>query len=52
MTLTHLREEKPTALIITGDFNCRSSQWWEGDNEYPEGTALDYFIEKITYTNQ
>ena len=45
MTLTRLRQEKPTALIITGDFNCRSSQWWEGDNEYPEGTALDEFIE-------
>ena len=45
MTLTRLRQEKPTALIITGDSNCRSSQWWEGDNEYPEGTALDDFIE-------
>ena len=45
MILTRLRQKKPTALIITGDFNSRSSQWWEGDNDFPEGTALEEFIE-------
>ena len=44
MTLTRLSQEKPTAVIIMGDFNCRSSQWWKGDNDFPEGTALEEFI--------
>ena len=30
---------------MTGDFNCRSSQWWGGDIENPEGTALDEILE-------
>ena len=32
-------------LILTGDFNFRSSLWWEDDAENPEGTALDELIE-------
>ena len=32
-------------MVITGDFNCRSKQWWPGDVELPEGSALDEFIE-------
>lgn len=37
VTVTHLRQEKSAAIIITGDFNCSSSQLWEGDYHYPEG---------------
>ena len=32
-------------MILTGDFNCRSSQWWPQDVEHFEGTALDELIE-------
>ena len=28
----------------TGDFTCRSSQWWTKDDANPEGAALDEFI--------
>ena len=45
MIVTRLRHEKSTAIIITGDFNCRSSQFWEGDDDHPERIALDEFIE-------
>ena len=45
MTLNQLQGERPHTLIITGDFNCRSSQWWAADVESPEGTALDEIIE-------
>ena len=46
-----VRHEKPTALIITGDFNCKSFHWWEGDDECPQGTALDEFIETNNLCN-
>ena len=39
--LNHVRDERPYCLILTGDFNCRSSQWWKEDVESPEGAALD-----------
>ena len=44
MTLNQLQGERPHSLIITGDFHCRSSQWWVVDVESPEGTALDEII--------
>ena len=25
-----LQREKPYSFIMTGDFNCRSAQWWGG----------------------
>ena len=43
--INQVRGERPYCLILTGDFNCRSSQWWEDDAENPEGTALDELIE-------
>ena len=43
--ISRLKAENPHALILTGDFNCRSSQWWHGDTEQPEGTDLDELIE-------
>ena len=32
-------------MILTGDYNCRSSQWWPGDTEQPGGNDVDEFIE-------
>ena len=43
--LSTIRDERPHCVIFTGDFNCRSSQWWADDVESPEGAALDEFLE-------
>ena len=40
-----IQAENPHSVILTGDFNCRSPQWWTGDVQQPEGTALDELIE-------
>ena len=40
-----VRREDPYSFVLTGDFNCRSAQWWPLDDELPEGTALDDLIE-------
>ena len=32
-------------MILTGDFNCRSSQWWPHDVEHYEGSVLNELIE-------
>ena len=45
MIVTRLRQENATAIIIKGDFNCRSSQFWEGDEDNPEGIAFDEFLD-------
>ena len=43
--LDKIQTEKPYSVILTGDFNCRPSQWWTGDVQQPEGTALEELIE-------
>ena len=45
LTVDRTKNCKPHCIVITGDFNCRSKQWWPGDVELPEGSALDEFIE-------
>ena len=45
-TAVRLEQENSTAILITGDFNCRPSQYWEGEDDHPEGIALEEFIEK------
>ena len=45
MIFDQIRREKFHSLILTGDLNCRSSQWWDEDTEYPEGDAVDEVIE-------
>jgi len=41
----NFQRERPYSIIVTGDFNCRSSQWWGGDIENQEGAALDELLE-------
>ena len=41
--LSKQSSEDPYAEIITGDFNCRSSKWWQGDTENEEGKVLEPF---------
>ena len=41
LLLSKLHAENPFSVIITGDFNCRSSQWWENDVENNEGKLFE-----------
>ena len=50
LLLDYMRDEKPYCIIFTGDFNCRSQQWWPGHIENEEGVALDEFIESNNLT--
>ena len=46
LTVDRIKNCKSHCIAITGDFNCRSKQWWwPGDVELPEGSALDECIE-------
>ena len=45
LTLDYINDIKPYYMVLTGDFNCRSSHWWAEDTELPERTALDELIE-------
>ena len=40
-----MQRERPHLMILTGDLNCRSSQWWPQDMEEPQGMALEELIE-------
>ena len=39
--LSKMSTEEPYAIIITGEFNCRSPQWWEDDIKTDEGKQLE-----------
>ena len=41
MMLSKMHAENPYCVIITGDFNCRSTQWWESDIENNEGKLFE-----------
>ena len=41
---------RPRCVILTGDFNCRTNQWWPGDKNLPEGIALDDLFESYNMT--
>ena len=43
--MENIQAKKPDCIIITGDFNCRTQQWWSGDIEDHHGTALDDLIQ-------
>ena len=36
-----MQSETPIAIVITGDFNCRSNQWWVDDVENTEGKLFE-----------
>ena len=40
-----MNNDSPHSVIITGDLNGRSSQWWTEDIENIEGATLDAMIE-------
>ena len=41
LLFSKLHAEDPYCVIIMGDFNCRSTQWWENDSENIEGTLFE-----------
>ena len=41
LMLSKMHAENPFCVIITGDFNCRSTQWWENDIETNEGKLFE-----------
>ena len=41
LLVSKVRAENPFGIIIMGDFNCRSTQWWENDIENNEGKLFE-----------
>ena len=41
LLLSKMHAENPFSVIITGDFNCHSSQWWDNDIENNEGKLFE-----------
>ena len=37
-------KQKPSFIVILGDFNARSSDWWPDDITSPEGTHINSLI--------
>ena len=48
--IDNIKDLRPHCVILTGDFNCRSNQWWPGDKNLPEGIALDDLFESYDMT--
>ena len=45
--LSKMSAENPYSVVITGDFNCRSSQWWENDIDNEEGKIFEPFTSDL-----
>ena len=41
LMLSKMHAENPFCVMIAGDFNCRSTQWWENDIENNEGRLFE-----------
>ena len=45
-----IKDAKPHCVILTGDLNCRSKQFWSDDIDSPKGVALDELIKSNNLT--
>ena len=45
LLIASMKNLRPHSIVITGDFNFWSSQWWPGDRNLPEGIVLDRLFE-------
>ena len=45
-----IRDAKSHCVILTGDLNCRSKQFWSDDIDSPKGVAMDGLIESNNVT--
>ena len=41
LMLSKMNDENPFCIIVSGDFNCRSTHWWQNDNESNEGKIFE-----------
>ena len=41
LMLSKMNDENPFCIINSGDFNCRSTHWWQNDNESNEGRIFE-----------
>ena len=41
LLISKMQLETPYCIVITGDFNCRSTQWWADDIENTEGKLFE-----------
>ena len=41
LLLSKMQAENHFCVVITGDFNCRSTQWWKDDIENTEGKSFE-----------
>ena len=48
--LDQIKDLKPHWMILTGDFNCRTKQFWPGDTDAPKEIALDELTESNNMT--
>ena len=42
LMLSKMHAENPFCVMVTGDFNCRSTQWWENNTETMRGSCLSH----------
>ena len=47
LMLSKMSGENPFCVIITGDFNCRSKNWWGDDIENDEGKLFEPFTSDL-----
>ena len=47
IVLSKVSAEDPYAVNITGDFNCRSTKWWQGDTDNEEGKIFEPFTSDL-----
>ena len=47
LMLSNMSAEEPYAIVIMGDFNCRSPQWWENDIENYEGKQFEPLVSDL-----
>ena len=45
--LSKMSTESQYSVIITGHFNCRSSQWWENDIDNEESKIFEPFTSDL-----
>ena len=50
LVVEHMRLEKPDCIILTGDFNRKTKQWWPDGEETNEGVLLNQLIESFSMT--
>ena len=50
LVIEHMRREKPDCIIITGDFNSKTKQWWPDGEETNEGVILNQLIKGFSLT--